>query len=134
MQNILNNSFFSIKTNTMNQSDIYKRRTKKLALEIIKLFRLLPKTEEAKVIGRQLLRSSTSVAANYRSVCRARSKADFIAKIGLVVEEADETVFWLEIIMEAEIFNGPLMQPIFKEANEILAIMAASQMTSKSNR
>ena len=82
------------------QSEELKARTKAFAIRIVKLFRSLPKTEEARVIGRQLMRSATSVAANYRAVCRARSKAEFIAKIGVVVEEADETVFWLEMIID----------------------------------
>ena len=77
----------------MTTSNLLKDRTKQFAIRIVKLFRSLPKTEEAKIIGRQLLRSGTSVAANYRAVCHARSKAEFIAKIGVVVEEADETVF-----------------------------------------
>ncbi len=73
-----------------------RERTKRFAIAVVRLFRSLPRTDEARVIGRQLLRSATSVAANYRAVCRARSKAEFIAKVGVVVEEADETVFWLE--------------------------------------
>ena len=69
-------------------------RTKRFALRILKLFRSLPKTEEARILGRQLLRSGTSIGANYRAACRARSRAEFIAKLGIVLEEADETVFW----------------------------------------
>lgn len=117
----------------MNQSEILKIRTKKFSLEVIKLVRVLPKVEEARIFGKQLLRSSTSIAANYRALCRARSKAEFIAKIGIVVEEADETVFWIELIIEAGIFNTPLTQSLLVEANEILAIMAASQQTAKNN-
>ena len=101
---------------------------------MIKLFRALPKTEEARIIGKQVLRSSTSVAANYRAVCRARSKAEFIAKIGIVVEEADETVYWLETIIEAHILDNEISKLLLKEANEILAIMASSQLTAKNNR
>ena len=77
-----------------------KKRTKAFAVRVVKLFRSLPKTDEARVIGRQMLRSATSVAANYRAVCRARSKAEFTAKMGVVVEEADETVFWLEFVVD----------------------------------
>lgn len=80
------------------KADELKGRSKRFALAIIKLFRDLPRTEEARILGRQLLRSGTSVAANYRAVCRARSKAEFIAKLGVVVEEIDETVFWIELI------------------------------------
>ena len=80
-----------------------KNRTKQFAIRIVKLFRSLPRTEDARIMGKQVLRSGTSVAANYRADCRARSKAEFVAKIGVVVEEADETVFWLELLVETEI-------------------------------
>lgn len=115
----------------MYQSEQLKERTKQFAIRIVNLFRALPKSEEAKVIGRQLLRSGTSVAANYRAVCRARSKAEFIAKIGIVVEEADETVLWLELLVDTEIVAQDKMKSILKEANELLAIFAASQFTAK---
>ncbi len=106
-------------------------RTKRFAIRIVRLFRLLPKTDEARTIGRQLLRSGTSVAANYRAVCRARSKAEFIAKIGVVVEEADETVFWLELLIDTGIIAREKLNDLLKEANELLAIFAASQITAK---
>jgi len=77
-----------------------RARTKQFAIRVVRLFRALPKTREAMVMGNQLLRSGTSVAANYRAACRARSKAEFISKMGTVVEEADETVFWLELLIE----------------------------------
>ena len=80
-----------------------RRRTKKFALRIIRLFKSLPRSSEAQILGKQLLRSGTSVGANYRAAGRARSRAEFSAKIGIVVEEADETVFWLECLVEAEI-------------------------------
>jgi len=117
----------------MFPADQLKSRTKQFAIRIIKLSRCLPRSEEARVIGRQLLRSGTSVAANYRAVCRARSKAEFIAKIGIVVEEADETVFWLELIIEANIVPEKQMQKLLTEANELLAIFAKSQWTAKLN-
>jgi four helix bundle protein len=85
------------------QHEELKKRTKAFAIRIVKVFRSLPKTEDARIIGRQVLRSGTSVAANYRAVCRARSRAEFISKIGVVVEEADETVFWLELLVETNI-------------------------------
>ncbi len=85
------------------QHEELKRRTKAFAIRIVKLYRSLPKSEEARIMGRQILRAGTSVAANYRAVCRARSKAEFISKIGVVVEEADETVFWLEMLVETNI-------------------------------
>ncbi|MGO9209539.1 MAG: four helix bundle protein [Terriglobales bacterium] len=108
-----------------------KRRAKQFALRIIRLFRALPRAPEARVMGRQLLRCGTSVAANYRAVCRARSKAEFVAKIGVVVEEIDETVFWLEMLVEAGIVRANRMEPLLKEANELLAIFAASQRTAR---
>ena len=108
-----------------------KARTKEFAIRIVKLFRALPRTDEARVIGRQVLRSGTSVAANYRAACRARSKAEFIAKIGIVVEEADETVFWLELLIETGIVSPTRMSNLLDEANELLAIFAASQHTAK---
>jgi four helix bundle protein len=108
-----------------------KNRTKQFAIRIVKLFRSLPKTDESRVIGKQLLRLGTSVAANYRAVCRARSKNEFIAKIGVVVEEADETVFWLELLVETAILDVSRLGPLMNEANELLAIFAASQRTAR---
>ena len=113
------------------QAEQIKRRAKQFALRIIRLFRALPRAAEAQVIGRQLLRSGTAVAANYRAVCRARSKAEFVAKTGVVVEEADETVFWLEMLVEAGIIRASRLEPLLKEANELLAIFAASQRTAR---
>jgi four helix bundle protein len=110
-----------------------KDRTKRFAVRIVKLFRSLPRTDEARVIGKQVLRSRTSVAANYRAVCRARSKAEFIAKIGVVVEETDETVFWLELLVETNIVPQSKMDSLLIEANELLAIFTASQRTAKKN-
>ncbi len=83
-------------------AEAFKKRTQKFVVDNIKFFRTLPKTEEAKIIGRQLLRSSSSVGANYRAACRARSKAEFHSKLSIVVEEADESIFWMEILIEAE--------------------------------
>ncbi len=108
-----------------------KDRSKQFALRIMRMCRLLPGTDEAKVIGRQVLRSGTSVAANYRAACRARSKAEFISKIGVVVEEADETVLWLEFLVDGEIVAQTEMDSLLKEANELLALFAASQCTAK---
>jgi four helix bundle protein len=111
-----------------------RERSKKFAISIIRLFRTLPRSEEAIVIGRQVLRSATSVAANYRAACRARSKAEFIAKIGLVVEEADESVLWLELLGDTAISQNDSLESCLKEANELLAIFAASQRTAKLNK
>lgn len=115
----------------MYKSQELKNRTKQFAIRVVKLFRSLPRTEEARVIGKQMLRSGTSVAANYRAVCRARSKAEFIAKIGVVVEEADETVLWLELLVDVEIVAQKRMTSLLAEANELLAIFAASQYTAR---
>ncbi|MBI2060520.1 MAG: four helix bundle protein [Nitrospirae bacterium] len=117
-----------------SQSEGLKQRTKTFALTVIRLFRTLPKTADAQVIGRQLLRSSTSVAANYRAARRSRSRAEFISKIGLVVEETDESLFWLELIAESGILPPEQIEDLMKEAGELLAIFAASQRTAKANR
>jgi four helix bundle protein len=111
-----------------------RNRAKKFALDIIRLFRSLPKTEEARIIGRQLLRAATSVAANYRATGRARSHAEFVAKIGVVVEEADESVFWLEMLSDAKIIAQANAAPYLNEGNELLAIFAASQNTARKRR
>lgn len=106
-------------------------RTKKFAYRIIRLYRTLPNTAEAQIIGKQVLRSATSVAANYRAANRARSRSEFIAKLGIVVEEADETLFWLECISDNAIVNANLMAPLIKEADELVAIFAAARKTCK---
>ncbi|MEX2115874.1 MAG: four helix bundle protein [Bacteroidota bacterium] len=111
-----------------------KQRTKVFAVKIIRLFRTLPRTEEARVLGRQLLRSATSVAANYRAARRARSRAEFIAKMGLVVEEADETVLWIELLRDSEVLDGSTLKYYEQESNELLAIFAASYHTAKLTR
>ena len=116
-----------------SQPEILKRRTKQFAIRIVWLFKALPRTEEGRVIGKQLLRSGTSVAANYRAVCRARSKAVFISKIGVVVEEADETVFWLELLSDVGIMSEAKVNALRAEANQLLAIFAASQRTARSH-
>jgi hypothetical protein len=121
-------------SNEKMTADILKLRTKNFAVEIVKYYRNLPKTEEAKIIGKQLLRSATSVAANYRAVCRARSDAEFFAKLSIVVEEADETLLWLEIIIESELFKDDKTKQLYQEALEILSIMAASRKTMKLNK
>jgi four helix bundle protein len=113
----------------LSKQEQLRDRTKKFALKIIRLFQRLPRSTEAQVLGRQLLRSVTSVGANYRAAGRARSKAEFISKIGIVVEEADETVFWLA---ESGIVNRELLKEFLTEANEFVAIFAASQRTARS--
>lgn len=106
-----------------------KDRTKKFVLDSIKFYQKLPKTEEARIIGRQYIRSSSSVGANYRAACRSRSKAEFYSKLSIVVEEADESAFWLEILSEAEIIKNSEVSVLLKEANEILAIVAKARKT-----
>ena len=108
-----------------------KARAKRFAVRVIELVGLFPRSETARVIERQLLKSATSVAANYRAACRGRSKAEFVAKLGIVVEEADETVFWLELLVDARIMTADRMAPLLKEAGELLAIVAASQRTAR---
>jgi four helix bundle protein len=107
-----------------------KKRTKEFALRILKLVDALPKTTAGKIIGNQIARSGTSVAANYRASCRGRSKAEFIAKLGIVVEEADESEFWLEMIIESKLLKPDLVEPLLKEAGEIVAIMVASRKSA----
>jgi four helix bundle protein len=97
----------------------------------VKLFRALPRAVEAQVIGKQLLRSGTSVAANYRAACRARSKAEFIAKIGIVLEEVDESVLWIEMLIDAAILKKERVDPLLNEARQLTAIFTASRQTAK---
>jgi four helix bundle protein len=108
-----------------------KKRTKEFAKRMISLCRQLPNTQEARLIGNQLFRAGTSVGANYRAVCRARSKADFIAKLGLVLEEADESLYWLEILDETGMAKTELVTPLMAEANELVAIFVASLNTAQ---
>jgi four helix bundle protein len=100
----------------------------------VRLFQQLPHSTEAQVLGKQVLRSGTSVGANYRAAGRARSKAEFISKIGVVVEEIDETVFWLECLVESGIVREELLSGLKQEAEELLAIFAASERTAKASR
>ena len=113
------------------RAEALKARTKQFALRVIRMTRSLPPSMEGRVIGKQLLRSATSVAANYRAACRGRSRADFLSKMGVVVEEADESAFWLELLADAEIVKRERLSELAKEANELLAIFAAAQLTTK---
>jgi four helix bundle protein len=115
----------------MKLADELKLRTKKFALRIVKVFQALPRSEDARTLGKQLLRSGTSVAANYRAVCRSRSKAEFLARLGVVVEEIDETVFWLELLVESGIITPVRMGNLQREANELCAIFVSSQLTAR---
>jgi four helix bundle protein len=114
-------------------ADELKQRTKKFALRIIKLVESLPKTRTGDVIGRQLLRCGTSVGANYRPACRARPKADFISKAGIAIEEADETIYWMELLIEGNLISQQMSEQLLKEANELTAILTASVITARKN-
>ena len=114
----------------MNQEEM-KERTKEFAKRAINLCRRLPNTREGRLIGDQLFRSGTSVGANYRAACRARSKADFISKLGIVLEEADESLYWLEILSETKIVKPEPVTPLMAEARELIAIFVASLTTAK---
>jgi len=111
-----------------------QRRTKQFALRAIRLVEALPRTRTAQVIGNQLLRSATSVAANYRAACRARSQADFVYKLGLVEEEADESLFWLKLVVETDLMPAARVQDLIQEADELTAIFVASHKTAKKKR
>ncbi|MFI5111011.1 MAG: four helix bundle protein [Terriglobales bacterium] len=113
-------------------ADELRERTKSFALRVIHLFRALPRSTDAQVIGKQLLRSGTSVAANYRAVCRARSKAEFVSRIGIVAEEADESVFWLEMLLDSGTIRPDRLHPLLAEARALTAIFSASQRTARS--
>jgi four helix bundle protein len=108
-----------------------RERTKRFALRIIRMSQAMPNTRPANVISNQILRSATGMAANYRAVGRARSKAEFIAKIGVVVEEADETVLWLELLSDSGIIKPDKLRDLLTEANELVAIFSASRRTAK---
>jgi len=103
-------------------SDELKARTKQFTLRVIRLVESLPRGRTADVIGRQLLRSGTSVGANYRAACRAKSTADFISKMGTVEEESDESLYWMELLIEAKIVESDKLESLMKEADELLAI------------
>jgi four helix bundle protein len=113
------------------ESDILKDRTQRFALRIVAMYRALPRTEEARIIGKQVIRSGTSIGANYGAACRARSRAEFVAKLGVVLEEADETAFWLDLLRDAGIFPAQKLRELTKEANELVSIFVASMRTAK---
>ena len=112
----------------MNERE-FKNRTYKLALRVIRLVEALPKSSTGNVIARQVLRSGTSIGANYRAACRGRSALDVLAKLGIVEEEADETLYWLDLLAEANLVPRKRLEPLMKEVNEILAMTVASIKT-----
>ncbi len=109
--------------------NLFKRRTKQLALRVIKAVESLPKNRTADVIGRQLIRSGTSIGANYRAACRGKSTADVIAKLRIVEEEADESAYWMELLIESGLVSEALLSGLLQESNEILAMTVASIRT-----
>lgn len=115
---------------TMNAEE-FKKRTKAFALRAIRLAEALPKSQTANVIGKQLLRCGTSVGANYRAACRAKSPADFIAKMSIVEEECDEAVYWIELLVEAGLMDEKRVAELRTEANEILSMVVASIKTAR---
>ena len=116
----------------MTEADL-KKRTKQFALRVMKLVGALPENSVGRPIGNQLIRSGTAIGANYRAACRGRSKAEFVAKLGIVVEEADESGYWLELIVEGDLLAKRLVEPLLKEANELTAIMVASRKSAMSS-
>ena len=117
----------------MNEEEM-KKRTKEFAKEIIRLCRIIPEKREGRLIANQLFRAGTSIAANYRAVCRARSTADFISKLGIVEEEADETLFWLELLKEMKITDHSSVNALMKEGNEIISMIVSSIKTCKAKK
>ncbi|HET7207128.1 MAG TPA: four helix bundle protein [Terriglobales bacterium] len=107
-------------------------RTKACAVRIVKLYRSRARTVDAQVLGKQVIRCGTSVAANYRAACRARSRAEWVARIGVVVEETDETVFWLEMLADCGVVRADRLESLLNEAHELSAIFTASQHTARS--
>jgi four helix bundle protein len=116
----------------MSTNDFCKR-TFQLGIRLVRLVQALPKTEVARVIGNQLLRAGTVVAANYRAAALARSRADFIAKMGIVEEECDEAPYWLEMLVELQLVDEGRLKDLGREANEILSIVVASIRTARGN-
>jgi four helix bundle protein len=114
-----------------SEAEKLQGRTKVFAYDVLRLIRRLPRTAEASMIGRQLMRSATSVAANYRAACRSRSRAEFTAKVGIVLEEADESMFWLEAIEELGISREPQLSSLIGESHELVSIFFASQRTAR---
>ncbi|HEX7997529.1 MAG TPA: four helix bundle protein [Pyrinomonadaceae bacterium] len=113
----------------MDEAEL-KQRNKQFSLRVMKLVAALPKSVEGKAIGSQLVRCGTSVGANYRAACRGRSKPEFIAKLGIVEEEADESAFWMELIIESGLVEKKRVEPLLKEANELVAIIVASRRSA----
>ncbi len=114
-------------------SEDLKKRTKLFAINVIHFSKMLPKNDEGFIIKKQLIRCATSVGANYRAVCRARSSADFISKLAIVEEEADETCFWLEVLEESGMISKESVAKLYDESTQLTAIFSASRKTSRMN-
>ena len=110
-----------------------QQRTRAFAMRVLRVFRSLPDSREGRILGQQLLRAATSVAANYRAACRAQSRRDFLSKLGVVEEEADESLFWLEFIVEAGLIPESKLTELVSEASQLTAIFVASRQTAKTN-
>lgn len=115
------------------KADDLKKRTKQFALRILKLVAALPNNVQGRAIANQLVRAGTAVAANYRAACRGRSKAEFIAKLGTVEEEADESAFWMELIIEGELLKAQQVEPLLTEAIELRKIVASSRISASTS-
>src|SRR5512139_3254936 len=113
----------------MDAGDL-KKRTKEFGLRVIRLVNALPSGKTSNIIGNQLLRSATSVGANYRAACRGQSRPDFIAKVNIAIEEADESLYWIEMLADAGIVQEDRISALIKEANELVAILTASSKTA----
>ncbi len=115
----------------MNKEEL-RNRTREFALGVVKTVSSLPKNRITDVLGNQLLKSGTSIGANYREACRARSRADFLSKIGIVEQEADETLYWLELLEELKLIETQVVEPLKKECGELLAIFVATGKSTRS--
>ncbi len=117
----------------MNKDDMIQR-TKSFATRVVKLYRSLPASRDAQIIGQQVFRSGTSVGANYRAACRGRSKADFISKLGITLEEVDESLYWMELLIETKIIKIDRLHPLMKEADEITAILVTTIKSARKEK
>ena len=124
----------TVQKEEFKKADDLKKRTKSYALIIIKLYSSLPKKMEMQVIGKQILRSGTSVGANYREGCRARSSQEFLAKLGISLQELEETAYWLELLIEIDYLKKEIIKSLMQETNELIAIFVSSINTAKRNK
>jgi four helix bundle protein len=127
----LDESGFESSGGVMNEEEM-KKRTRQFALRVMRLVEALPNSAAGRAIGGQLIRSGTSIGANYRAACRGRSRPDLISKLGIALEEADESGYWLELVIEGGLLKEDLVQPLYQEAHELTAILTKSLNTAKS--